>query len=144
MTDTPIFTPPFVTDLEDLFFEIGKLLALCKTPTEQKELLAKVLKHLEAEKELSKPNESLLDDDSVMKEQLNRHYQKGFARWGITEILEKETMITDALVAQEGAIVSFDEETQHHEKSPIRHSLMRAFRAGWIEQKKAEHDITML
>src|SRR3990167_2995956 len=135
------FQTAFVTDLEALFFEIGKLLALCKTSDQQRTLLDKILADIEASKEYSHPNESLEDDEIVVKEQLFRHYQKGFARWGLAELSEKET-ITDESVAKKGGLLSFDEETRHHEKSIIPHSLLLAFHKGWMFQKLAEDNTT--
>ena len=127
----------FVTDLEDLFFEIGKLLALCKTANEQKKLLDEILTQIEASKEFSNPNESLEDDEIVVKEQLYRLYQKGFARWGLDQLEQKEK-ITVTTVTKEGGLLSYDEETKNREKSPIPYSLLLAFRKGWMCQKVAE------
>ena len=129
----------FVTDLEELFFEIGKLLAICKTPDQQQKLLDEILTQIEASKEYSNPNESTEDDKTVVKEQLYRHYQKGFARWGLSQLAEKKTII-DVTVANKSGMLSYDEETKQHEKSLLPSNLMSAFRKGLMYQPSDENN----
>lgn len=125
---------PFVTNLEELFFEIGKLLALCKTPDQQRQLLDKILTQIEDSKGYANPYESSKEDALVVKEQLFRHYQKGFARWGLKQLIVEKT-ITDITVIQKGGLLSYDEKTRHHEESRIPHNLLVAFLNGWASQK---------
>lgn len=139
MSSQPELKTTFITDLEELFFEIGKLLALCKTPDQQKQLLDKILTQIEESKGYSNPYESTEEDAIVMKEQLFRHYQKGFARWGLNQLTKEETTITDATVLKKGGLLSYDEITKHHEESRIPHNLLIAFRNGWMSQKLTEN-----
>lgn len=117
---------------EELFFELGKLLALCKTLSEQQQLLAKILQLLETEKENSKPYESTLSDDVEIQKQLTRYYTKGFVRWGLDQ---KTLPITDEYVKQKGMLVAYCEETKRHEKYPIPCNLKKALNDGWLVQK---------
>lgn len=117
---------------EELFFELGKLLALCNTLHEQQCLLENMLKTLEAEKENSKPHQSMLNSNTEIQQQLTRYYTTGFVRWGLGQ---RESRITNQFIQQKGMLISFSEKTKRHEKYPIPCNLKKALNDGWLVQK---------
>ncbi len=119
---------------EELFFELGKLLSICKTPSDQQHLLQKILQKLDADKEHYLTQESTRDDQREVQRQLNRHYEKAFARWGLG-MTQKEILITNEFVKKEGKLIAYDDDTKRHEIIIMPHHLRQAFNDGWIAKK---------
>lgn len=123
---------------EQLFFEIALLLASCKTPEEQQELLTEILKKAESKRKYIEPYQSIRDEKSEIQKNLVRYYQIGFIRWGL---LQKERLITSEFVTVEGKLVWYSEKNACHEYFHIPHNLRAAFNDGWDTLKKMTKEV---
>ncbi|HLB55842.1 MAG TPA: hypothetical protein VJK30_00730 [Coxiellaceae bacterium] len=114
----------FVTELDRLFFEIGQKLAMYKTPAEQQLFLKGLLE------KLGKKNDTHLsrNESEETKNQLTRHYKKGFVRWALKQ---HELITNDSMKENGGKLIWYNEAKKRREEFKLPHNLCSEFQHGW-------------